>query len=160
MPSSIMKQVSTMNAFEQEGPQFPRDTLLKVEQNAKGNANNEIREFLIANGKLIESLPPFIAFREKNKAKWGSFLVLLRDMEELFTRYAVSMAQIDCNKLEVAANRYYMDKVKPDILTSCLINQIPVEKTMKQVGQRFKGKDGQLIAITKIQATYRMYSWR
>ncbi|EPZ35902.1 hypothetical protein O9G_003547 [Rozella allomycis CSF55] len=111
--------------------------------------------FLIANGKVIESLPPFIAFKQKNIQKWGPLLCIIQDMEKLLTKYSVPLCQVDCKKLEMLAARFWMEKPTDKHLISTF-----VEKIIRTPGNLYKSNDRDNNALLKIQATWRMYKCR
>ncbi|RKP19784.1 hypothetical protein ROZALSC1DRAFT_21986 [Rozella allomycis CSF55] len=131
-----------------------------IEMTKTMTPTGRISQFLIANGKVIESLPPFIAFKQKNIQKWGPLLSIIQDMEKLLTKYSVPLCQVDCKKLEMLAARFWMEKPTDKHLISTFVNANQVEKIIRTPGNLYKSNDRDNNALLKIQATWRMYKCR
>lgn len=116
-----------------------------------------LHHFIIRHGKSITQTPEFDSFKRKNSAIWGEVLTLIRHLEEVLTNYAIPFAFVDGQKLALLASRNSLTKPPMSDLLACLLNGDAVIPVVRKPGQRFRGKDGARVAVTKIQALVRMF---
>ncbi|XP_070542843.1 IQ domain-containing protein H-like [Ptychodera flava] len=117
--------------------------------------------FAIQHGKIRDQSQDFLAFKQHYCLSWGSIVTMLQYMERMLQNYAVPLAFINGDKLADLSLEFELEK-QPTVkdLLSVIINIDDVEAIIKRPGRRFLGPDGEHVAATKIQATWRRYKDR
>ncbi|XP_002730454.1 IQ domain-containing protein H-like [Saccoglossus kowalevskii] len=117
--------------------------------------------FPIQHGKIREQSQDFMAFKQHYCLSWGSIVTMLQYMERMLQNYAIPLAFINGDKLADLSLEFELEK-QPTIkdLLSVIINIDDVLAIIKRPGRRFLGPDGEHVAATKIQATWRRYKDR
>ncbi|XP_077988694.1 IQ domain-containing protein H-like [Glandiceps talaboti] len=117
--------------------------------------------FAIQHGKIRDQSQDFLAFKQHYCLSWGSIVTMLQHMERMLRNYAVPLAFINGDKLADLSLEFELEK-QPTVrdLLSVIINIDDVEAIITRPGRRFLGPDGEHVAATKIQATWRRYKDR
>ncbi|XP_033634327.1 IQ domain-containing protein H-like [Asterias rubens] len=117
--------------------------------------------FAIQHGKLREASKDFLAFKQHYCLSWGNIVTMLRHLERLLTNYAVPLAFVSGDKLADLAVEFELDKPPTTkALLGVVLNIDDVMALINRPGRRFLGPDGDDVAATKIQATFRRYKDR
>ncbi|KAM9311942.1 IQ domain-containing protein H [Gastrophryne carolinensis] len=112
----------------------------------------------IYNGLIDPQAKDFLAFKQHYCISWGSFMTFLERLQKLLQDYTVPVAVVNGELLRIAALDLEIGKI-PSVsqLLSVLENRSLVQKLMNQPGLLYKGREGKLAAVLKIQATWRGY---
>ncbi|XP_038076728.1 IQ domain-containing protein H-like [Patiria miniata] len=117
--------------------------------------------FAIQHGRLRESSKDFAAFKQHYCLSWGNIVTMLRHLEKLLGNYAVPLAFINGDKLADLAVEFELDKPPTTkALLGVIMNIDDVMALLNRPGRRFLGPDGEDVAATKIQSTWRRYKDR
>ncbi|XP_033124079.1 IQ domain-containing protein H-like isoform X2 [Anneissia japonica] len=117
--------------------------------------------FPIQHGKARENSKDFSVFKQHYCLSWGNISTTLKLLEKLLTAYAVPLAFVNGDRLADLALEYELEK-DPSIpeLLSVIINKDDVEALIRRPGRRYLGPNGDRVAATKIQSTWRRYKDR
>lgn len=118
-------------------------------------------KFPIQNGRTRENSADFLAFRQHYCLSWGPIVSVISKLESLLKNYAIPVAFINGSRLADLSLEYELEREPSTAeLLNTLINKDDVQQMMKKPGQRFKGPDGRVKAVTLIQASWRCHKCR
>ncbi|XP_070208772.1 IQ domain-containing protein H-like isoform X2 [Littorina saxatilis] len=114
--------------------------------------------FAIQHGKVRDTQPEFLAFKQHYCLTWGSIVTMLRHLEKMLTSYAVPVGFIHGDRLADLSVEYELEKAPGlDELLSVIVNREDVEAIINKPGRRFMGPNGSQVAATQIQSSWRRY---
>ncbi|PVD19960.1 hypothetical protein C0Q70_20454 [Pomacea canaliculata] len=159
-PSSTLsghpKTPATVKTFEMQLQPMPPPTTP-----ASGDFKTQNHRFAIQHGKVRDTQPEFLAFKQHYCLTWGSIVTTLKYLERMLANFAVPVAFINGDKLADLSIEYELEKA-PSIseFLSVIVNREDVEAIISKPGRRFLGPNGQNMAATHIQSTWRRYRER
>ncbi|XP_072037895.1 IQ domain-containing protein H-like [Amphiura filiformis] len=114
--------------------------------------------FSIQHGKVRDTNKDFVAFKQHYCLSWGNIVTMLKYLERFLASYAIPVAFINGDKLADLAIEYELDKQPShkDLLT-VIINIDDIRALISRPGRRYLGPDGEDVAATKIQSTWRRH---
>ncbi|XP_063710356.1 IQ domain-containing protein H-like isoform X2 [Symsagittifera roscoffensis] len=114
--------------------------------------------FAIQLGKSKTSSPEYGAFKQHYCLNWGSIIRTLGDLEALLSKFKITVALVNGDKLADLAMKYELEtSPSRDELLSVVVNLDTVMNEMNTPGQRFKTSQGKHQAATLIQSMWRMH---
>ncbi|XP_041366539.1 IQ domain-containing protein H-like isoform X2 [Gigantopelta aegis] len=125
---------------------------------ASGDLKTLSHRFAIQNGHVKETQPEFLAFKQHYCLTWGSIVTTLKHLERMLTRFSVPIAFVNGDKLADLSMEFELER-PPSIehLLCVIVNRDDVEAMVTKPGRKFLGMNGQDLAATTIQSTWRMY---
>ncbi|XP_005098111.1 IQ domain-containing protein H isoform X2 [Aplysia californica] len=150
------KSPATVKTFEMPLQPMPPPTTP-----ASGDHKHTPHRFAIQNGKTRESQQEFLAFKQHYCLTWGGIVTMIRHLERMLTSFAVPIAFIHGDKLADLSMEFELEKA-PGVaeLLSVIINHEDVEAIINKPGRRFLGTNGNEMAATQIQSSWRRYRER
>lgn len=147
------KTPATLKTFE-----MPLQPLPPPTTPASGDFKSLSHRFAIQHGKVRDTQPEFLAFKQHYCLTWGCIVTVLKHLERMLTNYAVPVAFIHGDKLADLAVEYELERA-PGIheLLSVIVNKDDVEGLIFKPGRRFLGPNGNTVAATQIQSSWRRY---
>ncbi|XP_013393394.1 IQ domain-containing protein H isoform X2 [Lingula anatina] len=125
---------------------------------ASGDFKASNYRFAMQHGKVRDTAPDFLAFKQHYCLSWGAIVSMFKHLERMLTEYAVPVAFIHGDRLADLSLEYELDSQPTlDDLLSVIINKEDVESILKRPGRRYLGPDGEFAAATKIQATWKRF---
>ncbi|XP_077173512.1 IQ domain-containing protein H isoform X2 [Paroedura picta] len=116
---------------------------------------------VIRKGNLDHGAPDLLAFKDHCCLFWGSALCFLERVARLLRDYAVPLAVVKGKKvMELLLDFEFHQRPTRQEFLSVIKNQVAVRKLLNRPGQRYRGQNGTEAAATKIQATWRCYTFR
>lgn len=116
-----------------------------------------LHEFIIRKGQTLRNTPEFVSYKRSYGAQWGAIETIIRQLEDLLSRYGVSLVYIDGKRVAQLA---VLDQgtLSREELMSCIANRDEVEPHMASVVTEYQqGARGHHIAATKIQSVWKMH---
>lgn len=111
-------------------------------------------QLMMKEGKFDEESPEFQQFKRQNITKWGSLTQVWKGLEKLISQYPVSFAYIDIERMIYLAD-LELERLTRDDLIECITNKSAVIDAMTDPRKRFKGANGAVLAVVKLQAAWR-----
>ncbi|XP_048255584.1 IQ domain-containing protein H-like isoform X2 [Haliotis rufescens] len=154
--TGFSKTPATIRTYE-----MPLQPLPPPTTPASGDFKALSHRFALQNGKVRDSQPEFLAFKQHYCLTWGSIVSMIRHLERLMTKYSVPVAFISGDKLADLSMEFELERppTVEDLLT-VIVNREDVEAIIRRPGRRYLGYNGQQVAATHIQASWRRYKDR
>ncbi|ESO87612.1 hypothetical protein LOTGIDRAFT_194358 [Lottia gigantea] len=125
---------------------------------ASGDLKLSSHRFAIQHGRVRDSHPEFLAFKQHYCLSWGSIVTTIRHLEKLLCIYSVPIAFIHGDKLADLAIEFELERAPSiDDLLTVIVNREDVESIIVKPGRKFLGPDGKVVAATCIQSVWRRY---
>ena len=80
----------------------------------------------------------------------------MQQIEKYLTQYAVNYVYIDVNRL-LQLSDLDLEKYSEEDIMSCVTNRVQVDEAIKNPKNKFKGPNGPVLAIVKIQTCWRRH---
>ncbi|KAL8616663.1 hypothetical protein ACOMHN_031645 [Nucella lapillus] len=151
--SGPIKTPASVKTFE-----MPLQPLPPPTTPASGDFKSLSHRFAIQHGKVRDTQPEFLAFKQHYCLTWGSIVTMLGYLERMLTSYAVPLAFIHGDRLADLSVEYELEKAPglPELL-SVIVNREDVEAIINKPGRRFMGPNGSQVAATQIQSSWRRF---
>ncbi|XP_067666806.1 IQ domain-containing protein H-like [Haliotis asinina] len=154
--TGFSKTPATIRTYE-----MPLQPLPPPTTPASGDFKALSHRFALQNGKVRDTQPEFLAFKQHYCLTWGSIVSMIRYLERLMTKYSVPVAFISGDKLADLSMEFELEMVPTvDDLLTVVVNREDVEAIIRRPGRRYLGYNGQEVAATHIQASWRRYKDR
>jgi len=108
------------------------------------------------NGKFDEDAPEYVVFKRQNITKWGVCSQFMQQIEKFLAQYPVYHVYIDVMRLLQLAD-LDLEKYSRDDILSCVTNKVQVSEAINNPKNKFKGPNGPVLAVLKIQTAWRRH---
>ncbi|RKO88597.1 hypothetical protein BDK51DRAFT_27665, partial [Blyttiomyces helicus] len=113
--------------------------------------------FAISMGWTIRGAPGFRAFVDRTRAPLPLVERAVGIVERFCRNFAVHWVELSIEKLEALFAVAYDGVLPLHALFDCVVNQDEFRASLAKPGQRYRGADGDIAAVAKIQATWKMF---